>query len=209
MVDLGSEPWRGIRSGALHSALEELGRLSSELVSSLRSLTWSGTVMAFSGPLPACCRGRAIMGEDRSCHPLSRWRLWGWEQRGGKCLLNPLCPASRPAHPSTLWGPALSPSCSWEGVLDSGHKDSGGDRRWKAVAWQAVLGTWGPEEEVTGSGDSAREAWHHAGAEGWKGKRSSRQLGMSHNYRRKIRPEPGSLCLCLSDHRPYYKATNY
>lgn len=44
---------------------------------------------------------------------------------------------------------------------------------------------------------------------GRKGKRSSRQLGMSHNYRRKIRPEPGSPCLCLSDHRPYYKATNY
>lgn len=53
------------------------------------------------------------------------------------------------------------------------------------------------------------ETRHGLGARGRKGESRSRQLGMSHNYRRKIRQEPGSLYLCLSDHHPYYKATNY
>lgn len=78
--------------------------------------------------------------------------------------------------------------------------------------WLPSRRCWTPESSgwsMVGNGDSARAAWHRTGAEGGKGERSSRQLGMSHNYRRKIRPEPGSLCLCLSDHRPYYKATNY
>jgi hypothetical protein len=81
---------------------------------------------------------------------------------------------------------------------------------WIMATWQGTLILWGPEAGAgLESKDIAREVWHCARAKGQKGESCSRQLGMSHNYRRKIRLEPGSLYLCLGDHRPYYKATNY
>lgn len=72
-----------------------------------------------------------------------------------------------------------------------------------------ALGTLGRGAGGRWKCGQSQESLARSGAEGRKDKRSSRQLGMSHNYRRKIRPELGSLCLCLSDHHPYYKATNY
>ena len=151
--------------------------------------------MAFSGPLSAWCRSRATMGEDRSSHSLSKV-----ESVGVGAVQKQV--ASRPPQPPT-WGnqPSAHPALE-EGERGLRSQGQHRDRQWRMHAWQVALGPWGPETGVMG-------AWHHAGAGGRKGKRSSRRLGMSHNYRRKIRPEPGSHCLCLSDHCPYYKATNY
>lgn len=198
-------PWHATQS-SLHSALEKPGRLLSELVSLAADCCAPSPGGAQLVTLSAWASATASLPPAVRQHGEGQERLsflhgggQSGEQPRGKCLLHASPVGNQPpAHPA--------PEKGWVG---SGRRDSRGGRRWNTVAWQGALGSWGPGRGAMGSGDGAREAWHRTGAEGRNGERSSRQLGMSHNYRRKIRPEPGSLCLCLSDHRPYYKATNY
>lgn len=134
-------------------------------------------------------------------------RVQGWEEPRDESLLkpHPLCLAASPAQPCTLLnqplhrpppGTPTPPHAPKEGWADMGVEDKRGRQAVEDGCLAGSAGHAGSRSwRVVGGGDSAREAWHGTGAEGRKGERTSRQLGMSHNYRRKIRPEPGSLCL--------------
>lgn len=198
-------PWHATQS-SLHSALEKPGRLLSELVSLAADCCAPSPGGAQLVTLSAWASATASLPPAVRHHGEGQERLsflhgggQSGEQPRGKCLLHASPVGTSPQ-------PTLLPR-------------KGGWAQGAGTAGEAGGGTWLPgrgpwalgvqRRGAMGSGDGAREAWHRTGAEGRNGERSSRQLGMSHNYRRKIRPEPGSLCLCLSDHRPYYKATNY
>lgn len=209
MADVGSKPrsWHVTRS-SFHSALEKLGRLFSELV----SLPANGCAPSPGGvrlvASSACNRSSVTdspppaISHHAEGQELLSFLLGGGqggEQPRDKCLLNSSPMGTSPQPTLLLRKGRWALGTGTAGEAGSGKRLPGRRRRALGVQRRGAMG----------SRDGAREAWRHAGAEGRKGERSSRQLGMSHNYRRKIRPEPGSLCLCLSDHRPYYKATNY